>query len=49
MPAGKLYTIFRKLAFGLKERIHLTHNDDSLEVSKHFAPIIMKVVDFIKN
>jgi hypothetical protein len=49
MPAGKLYTIYKKLAVGLKERIQLAQCGESLDISKHFAPVILKIVDFVKN
>ena len=49
MPAQKLYTIFKKLAHGLKERIKLAQCEESLDVNNHFAPVIMKVIDFIKK
>ncbi len=49
MPAGKVYTLYKKLAKGLKERIQLAQCGEALDITKHFAPVILKIVDFVKN
>ena len=49
MPAGKVYTLYKKLVSGLKERIQLAQCGETLDITKHFAPVILKIVDFVKN
>jgi hypothetical protein len=49
MPAGKVYTLYKKLVSGLKERIQLAQCGEALDITKHFAPVILKIVDFVKN
>jgi len=49
MPAGKVFTLYKKLVSGLKERIQLARFGEALDVAKHFAPVILKIVDFVKN
>jgi|LauGreDrversion4_2_1035121.scaffolds.fasta_scaffold103576_1 hypothetical protein len=49
MPVGKVYTLYKKLVSGLKERIQLAQCGEALDITKHFAPVILKIVDFVKN